>query len=166
MKKLALTTLVLLGIVAAQPPQAQPPRPPLVACEAGKNVPCVVLATSPADIAGVWKQYQNNPAFAPQGGMGYIRYNPDGSFALGVTPEGTRTPTAPFPSGTFRFEGSRMILEVKGFPPEMPECARAVYEVRVLRMGDQPVALSFIPVEDTCKPRLSDLSQAVIFIGR
>lgn len=164
MRKIGIAALLLIGAATAQ---TQPPvKPPLIPCAAGQNIPCVVLATKPDDVVGVWKQYTGNPAFAPVGNMAFLRINLDGTFALGTTVEGTRTPTAPFPYGTYRFEGSRMILSVQGVAATaMPECAKAVHEVRVLRLGTQPVALSYTMLEDTCKPRIADLSQAVIYVG-
>lgn len=162
MNRLLLGCLLLTGLSFAQ---TQAPRPPLVACESGKNVPCAVLATKTADMAGVWKQYQSNPAFAPLGGMGYVRYNADGTFALADAPENTTAPYKTFPHGTFAFEGNRMTLNVMGVPPSMPECARGVFEVRVIRLGDQPVGMSFTPLEDTCKPRLADTAQVQLYIG-
>ncbi|GGK18122.1 hypothetical protein GCM10008955_09410 [Deinococcus malanensis] len=124
-----------------------------------------MLATKISDITGIWKQYQGNPLFAPSGNMGFIRYNADGSFALGATPESTAAPRAPFPSGTVRFADGRMTMQVQNAPPTMPECARAVYEVRVIKMGQRPVALYYTPVEDTCKPRLADLGHVLPYIG-
>lgn len=47
----------------------------------------------------------------------------------------------------------------------MPECANAVIEVRVIRLGDQPVAMSLTPLEDTCKPRLADTAYVQVYIG-
>lgn len=40
----------------------------------------------------------------------------------------------------------------------MPKCARAVYEVRVVRLGTRPVGLQYTPVEETCKPRRAALN--------
>ena len=162
MKKLLIACLLLTSLSFAQ---TQAPKPPLVTCDPGKNAPCVVLANKTSDMAGIWKQYQSNPAFAPLGGMGYIRYNADGTFALADTPENTAGVYKTFPHGTFSFEGNRMTLNVQGVPPNMPECARGVFEVRVIRLGDQPVGMSFTPLEDTCKPRLSDTAQVQVYVG-
>jgi len=162
MKHLLLGSLLLVGFSSAQ---ALAPKPPLVACTAGKAAPCVVLATQTADMAGIWKQYQSNPAFAPLGGMGFIRYNADGTFALADAPENTAAPYKTFPHGTFSFEGTRMTLNVQGVPPNMPECARGIFEVRVLRLGEQLVGMSFTPVEETCKARLADTAQVQLYVG-
>jgi len=163
MRKIGIAALLAIGAATAQ---GQPPvKPPLIPCAAGQNIPCVVLATKPDDVVGVWKQYSGNPAFASVGNMAFLRINLDGTFALGATIEGTRASAMTLPHGTYRFEGSRMILSVQGIPPNMPECAKAIHEVRVLRLGNQPVALSYTMLEDTCKPRIADLSQAVIFVS-
>lgn len=160
--KLLMALPLLIGLAFAQ---TQAPKPPLVECVAGKNLPCVVLATKTSDMAGIWKQYQSNPAFAPLGGMGYIRYNSDGTFVIADTLENTAAPHKPFPYGKFGFDGSRMTIQVQNPPPTMPECARSVQEVRVIHLGDALVGLSFTPLEDTCKPRLDSIAQVQIYVG-
>ncbi len=162
MKKLLIAGLLLTGLSFAQ---TQAPRQPLVSCEVGKNAPCIVLANKTADMAGIWKQYQSNPAFAPLGGMGFIRYNTNGTFALADAPENTAAPYKTFPHGTFSFQGNRMTLNVQGVAPTMPECARGVYEVRVIHLGDQLVGMSFTAIEDTCKPRLGDTAQVQLYVA-
>lgn len=162
MNRLLLGALLLTGLSLAQ---TQAPRPPLVPCEAGKNAPCVVLASKPADIAGIWKRYQSGPAFAGSGNIGYVRYNADGSFATADTPENTAAQYKTFPYGTISFEGNRMTIDNRGAPASAPECAHGVYEVRVTRLGDQPVGMSFMPLEDTCKTRLNDTPYVQIYVG-
>lgn len=138
-------------------------RPPLVACETGKTAPCVTLATSMSDMAGVWRQYLSSPDFTTAGGMGYSRFSADGTFALADTQE--HAAAGNFPHGTYSFEGNRMTINVANPPPSLPECARSVQEVRVVKMGDQKVGMVFTPIEDTCKPRLSDTGQLQLFIS-
>ncbi|GAA3999064.1 hypothetical protein GCM10022631_07370 [Deinococcus rubellus] len=168
MNRTGMTMLMLFGFGFAQAQGTQAPvsRPPLVACEEGKPAPCVVLATRISDMVGVWKQYQSNPAFAPVGGMGFIRYSPDGTFALADTQEHAAAASfGPFPHGTYSFEGNRMTINVENPPPGMPECARSVQEVRVVHLAAQMVAMTFTPIEDTCKPRLSDTGQLQLYIA-
>ena len=168
MNRLALVVPLLVGcgLAQTQVSKVAATRPPLVACEATKTAPCMVLATGIPDMAGVWKQYQSNPAFAPVGGMGYIRYSADGTFALADTQEHAAAASfGNFPHGTYSFEGNRMTINVANPPPGMPECAQSVQEVRVVKVGAQMVAMSFTPIEDTCKPRLSDTGQMQLYIG-
>ena len=162
MKKLLIGGLLFVGLSFAQ---TQTPRPPLVSCEAGKNTPCVVLASKPADLAGIWKRYQNGPAFAATGGVGFVRYNSDGSYATADTPENTAAQYKTFPYGTISFEGNRMTIDNRGAPASAPECAHGVYEVRVIRLGDQPIGMNFNALEDTCKTRLSDTPYTQIYIS-
>ncbi|TSA81713.1 hypothetical protein FNU79_14775 [Deinococcus detaillensis] len=141
-------------------------RPPLVTCEAGKTMPCVVMATQISDMAGVWRQYLSSPDFTTAGGMGYVHFSADGTFALADTQEHAAAASfSPFPHGTYSFEGNRMTINVENPPPSMPECARSVQEVLVVKMGDQKVAMTFMPIEDACKPRLSDTGQVQLYIG-
>lgn len=164
-RSIAGVGLVLFGLGASFG-QAQAPaaRPPLVACEAGKDVPCIVLATKIADIAGIWKQYLGNPALAAPGRMGYIRYSADGSFVIADTPENTRAPFKNWPSGTVSFDGPRMTLTVKG-EVSLPECRTGVYEVRVIRLGDRPVGLQYTVVDDKCVGRQADLDLVLPYAG-
>lgn len=145
--------------------QAPGPRPPLVACEAKKDAPCVVLASKSADIVGVWKQYFGSPIIPNPSGMAYIRYNPDGTFAIADTPENTRAPFKNWPRGTVRFEGTRALLTVEAIEGAPAECRTAVHEMRVLRLGERPVGLSYAPIEDTCVPRLRDLTMVLPYVG-
>jgi hypothetical protein len=137
MKKLLIGGLLFIGLSFAQ---TQAPRPPLVSCEAGKNTPCVVLASKPAD-------------------------NSDGSYATADTPENTAAPYKTFPYGTISFEGNRMTIDNRRAPANAPECAHGVYEVRVIRLGDQPIGMNFNALEDTCKSRLSDTPYTQIYIS-
>lgn len=173
MNKMLMALPLLLGCAIALPYSENEgvlalaaTRPPLIACEAGKTTPCVVLATSISDMVGVWKQYQTNPIFAPSAGMGYIRYSADGTFALADTQKNVAAVSfGNFPHGTYSFEGTRMTINVANPPPSMPECAYSVQEVRVVKMGAQMVAMSFTPIEDTCKPRLSTTAQMQLYVG-
>ena len=162
MKKLLLVCLLLTSLSFAQ---TQAPRPPLVTCDPGKNVPCVVLASKTSDMAGIWKQYISNPAFVPSGGMGFSRFNVDGTFVLADTADHTAAPYKNFPHGTFSFDGNRMTINVQNVLATMPECARGTSEVRVIHLGDQPVGMIFTPIEDTCKGRLSDSGQIQVYIA-
>lgn len=164
---LAAQALTVWGSGQAQTTQVgATSRPPLVACEAGKVSPCVLPATSIADMAGVWKQYQSSPVFGPAGGMGYVRYSPDGTFALADTQEHVAAASfGNFPHGTYSFEGNRMTISVVNPPPGMPECASSVQEVRLIRLGTQPIAMTFAPIADTCRPRLSDTGQVQMYVG-
>lgn len=158
---LVMLSGVLLASAAAQAPQGI--RPPLVPCE-GENTACVTLATQPQDIVGIWKQYLGNPMLNAPGGMGFIRYNADGTYVLADTPENTAGPYQTYPRGTFALENGVITIEVEG---EMvpPECRTARYELRVFRYGDQPVALHYAPVEDACVGRLQDLSTPLVWVA-
>jgi hypothetical protein len=164
-RRTALTAIIaVLGAVAFGQAPAPAPRAPLVECKAGSDAACVVLATKPADLVGVWKQYAGAPPFAAVGGMGFIRYQADGAYALAPTLEGTRNAATAFASGRVTFAGSRMTVKVDsaGAPAE---CVTGDFEVRVIRLGDRPVALHYTPIKDSCPGRLADLSQALVYVG-
>jgi len=136
----------------------------LVPCGDGVTGPCDMIATKPEDIAGVWKQYLGNPRFNAPGGMGYIRYNPDGTFVWGDSFENTAHPHQGYPAGTFSFDGAEFIIgPAVGTPP--PCDAPPHYQLRVLKYGDQPVALRYVPIIDDCPSRSQDLIQAGIWVN-
>ncbi len=129
--------------------------------EAAEAYPCDVIATSPEDIAGVWKQYLG---FLGPNGMGYLRYNSDGSFSLADSIENSSAPYETFPFGTVSFEDKEMTFTVDSEVP--PGCETAVYYIRVIRVGDQPVALVPTPVNDECvRRRDGDMAEALIWAG-
>lgn len=152
--------LLLSGFLYAA---AESPRSPLVPCE-GATGPCVVLAMQPEDIVGIWKQYLGNPMFGAPDGMGFIRYNLDGTFVLADTPENTAAPYQNYPRGSYTLEDGVLTLMVEG---EMipPECRTGRHELRVYRYGEQPVALHHTLLEDDCVIRLQDLSQPHVWVA-
>lgn len=139
---------------------------PLVLCGQGKTTPCMTLATSISDMAGVWRQPLSTGDLTVVGRMGYSRFTSDGTFALVDSLEHAAAPASfsPFPHGTYSFEGSRMTINVVNPAPGMPECTR-VQEVWIVTLGDQRVAMTFTPVADTCKSSLNDTGQAQLYVG-
>lgn len=180
MKLFRLRTILMIvvlvftsGLVLAQDatlePTAAATLPPametaLVPCAANVTGPCDLIATSAEDIVGVWKQYLLDPFFDAPGGMAYIRYNADGTYNLADTVENTTQPFQNYPSGTFSFDGDQFIIDpVVGVPA--PCDGPGIFQLRVLKYGDQPIALRYIPISDMCPPRLEDLSQALIWVS-
>jgi hypothetical protein len=151
------------------PADAEPIALPLIPCpdEDGAEeavYPCDIIATSPEDVAGVWKQYVGNPAFGAVGGMGYVRYSDDGSFLLADSVENTAAPSETFPFGTFETDGPALTFTVESQVP--PECRTATYFMRVIRVGDQPVAMVPFAVSDDCvRRRDGDLAEALIWVA-
>lgn len=136
----------------------------LVPCADDVTGPCDLIATSADDIVGVWKQYLNNPILNAPGGVAYIRYNADGTYNIADSIENTAAPYGNYPSGTFTFEGTQLtIAAIPGAPA--PCDGPGVFQLRVLKYGDEPVALRYIPISDTCVPRLQDLSQALVWVA-
>jgi hypothetical protein len=173
----ALMMIVLLclafGVVLAQEateePTAAATLPPamdnaLVPCNADAPAPCDLIATQAEDIVGVWKQFLGGPPFNAPGEMAYIRYNSDGTYHIADTIENTAQPFQMYPTGTFQFDGDLFIIDpVVGSPP--PCDGVGIFQLRVLKYGDQPVALRYVPISDTCPGRSIDLSQALIWVA-
>jgi hypothetical protein len=152
------------GLVLAQ--DAAPALPSdmelaLVPCGDDVTGPCDLIATSAEDIVGVWKQYLGGPRFNAPDGMAYMRYNADGTWVIADSIENTAQPQEGYPTGTFSFDGAQFIIgpAVDAPPPcDIPPH----YQLRVLKYGDEPVALHYISIDDTCPNRLQDLLQAGI----
>jgi hypothetical protein len=141
-----------------------PMESPLVPCVPGVMAPCDMIATKPADIAGVWKQYFLDPFFKAPGGVAYIRFNADGTFNLGDSIENTAKPSQGYPSGTVLFDGQHFSFgPVTGAPP--PCNIPPVYQMRVLKYGDKPVALRQVVIQDSCAARMLDVSQPLMWVA-
>jgi hypothetical protein len=166
---LFLTSGLAFAQEATVEPTAAATLPPdmetaLVPCAEGVTGPCDLIATSPEDIAGVWKQYLGGPRFNAPDGMAYIRYNADGTYVIADSIENTAQPYGSYPSGTFEFDGAQFIIGPAVDAP--PLCAAPPhYQLRVLKYGDQPVALHYVSIDDTCPARLQDLSQALVWVS-
>jgi hypothetical protein len=136
----------------------------LVPCGAGVTGPCDLIATKVEDVVGVWKQYLGGPPANAPGGMTYIRFNADGTFNLADTVEHSAKPMDLYPSGTYKFEGGLLVFDAITTAP--PPCnGPGVFQARVLKYGDKPVALRYVAISDTCGPRLQDLSQAAVWVA-
>jgi hypothetical protein len=160
----SLLALLLAPAALAQGPGPGGPRPALVPCEPSTTGPCATVATSVADILGVWKQFLGNPMLQAPGGMGFIRHRADGSFSLADTAANTATPYGNYPRGRVSFDGEVMTMEVEG-DAVPPECRRGSYQVQVIRHAGHPVALYYQPIEDDCAGRTSDMLTPVMWVG-
>jgi hypothetical protein len=166
---LSFTSVLVFAQDAAPEPTAPTPLAPdmdyaLVPCDAGVTGPCDLIATTPEDIAGVWKQYLSGPRFNAPDGMAYIRYFADGTYVIADTIENTAQPTEGYPSGTFSFDGAEFIIGPAAGAPA-PCDVPPHYQLRVLKFGDNPVALRYVNLSDMCPNRLLDLNQALVWVA-
>lgn len=136
----------------------------LVPCGEGVTGPCDMIATSAEDIVGVWAQYLIFPPDNTRGSRAYIRYNADGTVVMADSIENTAQPMEGFPSTTFRFDGTHLIFDAIPSTPT-PCNGEDIFQVRVLKYGDVPVALRYVPISDACTFRLQDLSQAAVWVA-
>lgn len=166
---LCFTTGLVFAQDATVEPTAAGALPPemetaLVPCGDGVTGPCDLIATSAEDIVGVWKQYLIGPVFNAPEGMAYIRFNADGTMNLANSIENTASPDTSYASGTFSFDGQLVTYgAVVGAPA--PCDTPPQYQLRVLKYGDQPVALRYVAVSDPCVDRLRDVSQALVWVA-
>jgi hypothetical protein len=160
---------VLVFAQDATPQPAAPALPAsmekaLVPCEAGVDKPCDFIATKGEDIVGVWIQYLGSPRFNAPGGIAYIRYNADGTYNIGDSVENTAKPSKGYPSGTYTFDNGEFIIgPAVGAPP--PCDIAPHYQLRILKYGDKPVGLRYVPISEGCPTRMEDLSQALVWVA-
>lgn len=136
----------------------------LVPCADGVTGPCDLVATKLDDVVGIWKQYLVDVYFNAPGGIAFTRYNADGTYNIADSIEDTAQPFKDWPTGRFSFDGTQMTLGVMAGSPA-PCDGAGVYQIRVLKFGNKPVALRYIAISDTCTPRLQDLIQASVWVA-
>lgn len=168
----AVLMIVLLGLVsglvlAQENPPMEPPTQPLIACptiapEDAEQHPCDLLATKAEDIVGVWTVYFN-------AGPAFIRYNADGTWLIADTVEHTNAASAEgYPFGTFSFDENGVFTSLDPNTPVqiMPdECRAGRYLLRVIKVGDQPVALNKAVLDDCFAPRRTDWAYTLLWVG-
>jgi hypothetical protein len=160
-----LAAVAALALVSAALAQAAPaPRAPLVPCTPTETGPCVQVATSVADLAGVWKQYLGNPMLEAPERMGFIRYRPDGTFSIAPTATDTATPFGTYPRGTITFDGEIATVHVEG-DAVPPECRTGTFQFHVLRLGTAKVGLASLPIQDDCLGRRADMALPALWVG-
>lgn len=160
-----LAALAALALFAAALAQGAPgPRAPLVPCTPAETGPCIQVATSVADIVGVWKQYLGNPMLAAPEGMAFIRYRPDGTLSIAPTAADTAAPFGTYPRGTITFDGEIATVRVEG--DAVPaECRTATFQIHVLRFGAARVGLANLPIQDDCMGRRADMALPLLWVG-
>jgi hypothetical protein len=139
---------------------------PLVPCltdEMDIDYVCDTVVGSPSEIVGIWKQYLGNPNLAAPMGMGYIHYKEDGTYVIADTPDNAQSVFENYPFGSISFDEGLATIVVDS--QVGPGCETGDYYLRVIRLGDQPVALTYTVVADECTPRQADLGEALIWVS-
>jgi hypothetical protein len=151
----ALLFLVLSYAAAQAPPSSLPP---LVPCEnAAVGMPCVDIVTEVEDIVGIWRRfYQGATA------MAFSVFREDGTFSIVQSLPGDDSV-----SGIVRFENGVAAFTANPDGPAPPACMEpGLYELRLIRVGERPVALTFsLMGEDNCMFRVGDFSMPMISYG-
>jgi hypothetical protein len=149
--------LLVFSYGAAQAPRASPP--PLVPCEdAAEGMPCVQIVTEVGDIVGMWRRYYQGAA-----AMGFTEFRSDGTLTIAPDLQAEMHNT-----GTISFDDGVASIAASADGPAPPECITpGRYELRLIRVGEQPVALTFGPVDedDPCWFRAGDFSMPMIAYG-
>jgi hypothetical protein len=169
----AVMMIVLLcltaGLVLAQDapdfnspdPFFDPPTVPLNACavDNAELQACDVIASQSEDIMGVWTVYwMAEPAF--------IRYNADGTWVIADTAENTAgAPVEGFPSGTYSFDADGVFTSASPKVLEIAGCEDDRYVLHVIKVGEQPVALNHVVLEDCFAPRRTDWAYAMLWVS-
>jgi len=168
---LSLTSVLVMAQDATEEPAVatlpEAMETALVPCGEGVTGPCDMIAISLSDIAGIWKQYLLDANWDAPNHMAFQQMFSDGSYNIADTIEHTAQPFENYPTGTagmLHFEGDTLIMEADPSAPA-PFNNPAVFQVRVLKYGDQPVALHFFTISDTNFIRQLDLTQVMIWVG-
>jgi hypothetical protein len=165
-----LTFTFALAQDATQLPPVDMPLPvpmetELIPCTADSVGPCETIATSMNDIVGVWKQYLLNDQWSAPNGMAYQHFFPDGSYNIADTSFHSSQPFEDYPAGkagSLHFDDGKLTMEPDPNAPP-PFNNPAVFQVKVLKYDNHPVALRFVPISDTNFIRLLDLTQVMIW---
>jgi hypothetical protein len=122
---------------------------------------CDMVATTLEDIAGTWRVYfQAEPKF--------IRFNADGTWLIADTVEHTEAESAEgFPFGAYSFDADGAFNHTDLSPGSFPDqCAsNSRYLIRVIKMGAEPVALNFVPLDDCFAPRRTDWAYTMLRVS-
>jgi hypothetical protein len=163
MRQVEASQATQVAALSAVPAFALPPSmaTALVPCAAEVTGPCDLIATKAEDIAGVWKQYLSGPDLDPLGGTAYMHYHADGTFILTDSVENT---VKIYRAGTFTFDGPQLVFAAITQAPA-PCNGPGVFQIRVLKYDDKPVALRYVAISDTCTGRLQDVSQAAVWVA-
>jgi hypothetical protein len=156
-----IALILLLGLVisyaAAQAPQSSPA--PLVPCEeAAEGAPCVTIVTELSEVVGTWRRY-----YQGANAMGYSEFRSDGTVTIGPDLQAGLQATA-----TISIDDGVAAIAANPGGPAPPECVTpGRYEMRLIRVGDQPVALTFslMAEDDPCAFRVGDFSMPMIYYG-
>ena len=142
------------GLVFAQDvPEPITVRPPMVDCT-GETIACSVSVSRTGEISGIWRGYIDAGS-----AMGFIVIDKDGNFGTTLDPQ-----TKPTPSGRITFTDGLAYVASKDTGSTPAECVTpGVYVMRLIRLGDQPLALTRRPlVKDDCAERAADFSEPML----
>lgn len=157
-RRIAVILVVAFAIsfAAAQDQRMSPP--PLVPCDAAaEGMPCVEIVKEVGDIVGIWRRYTQNLTT-----MGFAEYRNDGTVSiLTFLPSDGRV------TATIRFEDGVASIAANPDGPAPRECvAPGMYELRLIRFGEHPVALHFSRLsEDRCTLRANEYTRPMVFYG-
>jgi hypothetical protein len=92
--------------------------------------------------------------------MAYTQYLENGIFTITHSPAGE-----PYVTGRITFEDGLAAISANPDSPAPPPCiAPGYYQLRLIRLGEQPIALSHVLVgEDGCPMRVGDLSRPMVY---
>jgi hypothetical protein len=149
MNRTALVLTILSIMLAGCSPAAKPgPAAPTIAgAPPATPTPADALASSPVDIAGVWKGAWQ------AGGPGYLAFKEDGTFGYSPNPDGSQGYT-----GTYSFDGTKLVLRMD---QELPDCgpqSGGYYEVQLKKTSGTTTSIRFTLVNDICQPRVKLLT--------
>ncbi|MBA3872104.1 MAG: hypothetical protein H0X30_23410 [Anaerolineae bacterium] len=161
MYRTVVAIMVLLfitsGLAFAQGdwPEPRITRPPLVACVKGENVPCSEIVNQVSNIVGTWRGYIDG-----RSAIGFTVFTADGGFGTTQNPQ-----TQPVITSTIRFTDELAFVAAIAGDTVPAGCVNdGVYIMRLIRIGERPVALTRRPlIKDNCTERAEDFSEPMLY---
>jgi hypothetical protein len=111
--------------------------------------------TELSEVVGTWRRY-----YQGANAMGYSEFRSDGTVTIGPDLQAGLRATA-----TISIDDGVAAIAANPGGPAPPECVTpGLYELRLIRLGDRPVALSFhlMAESDPCAFRVGDFSMPMI----
>ncbi|MCB9453316.1 MAG: hypothetical protein H6672_17940, partial [Anaerolineaceae bacterium] len=95
----------------------------------------------------------------------YVSFNSDGTFTMGDAPDRIPGDSSVYPTGTFAIDENGVFTSSD--PIDLPDgqCTDGTYIARVIKLGNQPIALNLAVRDDCFAPRRTDYAYTMLWAG-
>ncbi len=156
MKRLMLIALFFVALSGTLLAQDEAVLPLLVECTGEVGMPCIERVDETSDLIGIWRR-----SFMGGSLVGTMDVADDGTFTLFEDPQMEVVHV----TGSINFEDGLALVGADALPNVPAPCvAPGTYEVQLIRVGEQPVALIYRLIEDACEGRKLDMANPMLFV--